>query len=104
MMLIICLYSQQANYVIIVVMDNNNIVLQINGKQAFQSPPTLKYQSLAVGINNYPIQMCTTSDPFAFSQRFPHNVKVQMKNIIKWSIQYTSPVEDFENCRSRQRY
>ena len=85
-------------------MDNNNIVLQINGKQSFHCPLTSKGQSSADGINNYGMQMCTTSDPFAFSQRFPHNVNVQMKNIVKWSIQYTSPVEDFQNCRSRQRY
>ena len=85
-------------------MDNNNIVLQINGKQSFHCPLTSKGQSSAVGINNYGMQMCTTSDPFAFSQRFPHNVNVQMKNIVKWSIQHTSPVEDFENCRARQRY
>lgn len=104
MMLVICLYSQQANYVIIVVMDNNNIVLQINGRQAFRCPPKLKGQSFAVSINNYGMQICTTSDPLPFSQRFPHNVNVQMKNIVNWPIQYTSPVEDFENCRAGQRY
>ena len=85
-------------------MDNNNIVLQINGKQSFQCPPTSKGQSFEVGMNNYGMQICTTSDHFAFSQRFPHNVNVQMKNIVKWSIQHTSQVEDFENCRARQRY
>jgi hypothetical protein len=96
MMLIICLYSQQANYVIIVVMDNNNIVLQINGRQAFLCPPTLKGQSFPVGINNYGMQMCTTSDPLAFNQRFAYNVKVQKKNIVKWPIQHTSLVEIFK--------
>ena len=75
-------------------MDNNNIVLQINCRQAF--PPTLKGQCFAVGINNYEMQMCTTSDPLAFSQRFPRNVNVQKENIVKWPIQYTSAVEIFK--------
>jgi hypothetical protein len=103
-MIIICLYSQEANYVIIVVMDNNNIVLQINERQCFRCPPRLKSHSFAVGINNYGIQIWTTSDLLAIgSQRLPV-ASIQKKNTVKWPIQYTSPNEDFENCRTSQRY
>jgi len=103
-MIIICLYSQEANYVVIVVMDNNNIVLQINERQSFQCRRTLKSHSFAVGINNYGIQIWTTSDLLAIgSQRLPI-ANIQKKNTVKWPIQYTSPNEDFENCRTSQRY
>lgn len=84
--------------------NNNNIILQINGRQSFRCPPTLKSQSFTVGINNYGMQMWTMSDPLAFSQTLAHKVNIQKKNMVKWPIQYTSPVEDFENCRARQRY
>lgn len=84
-------------------MDNNNIVLQINERQSFQRPSTLKSHSFAVGINNYGMQIWTTSDPLAISQRLPI-ANIQKKNTVKWPIQYTSPDEDFENCRTRQRY
>jgi hypothetical protein len=102
-MTIICLYSQEANYVIIVVMDNNNIVLQINGRRSFQSRRILKSHSFEVGINNYGMQIWTTSDLLAISQKLPI-ANIQKKNTVKWLIQYTSPDEDFENCRTRQRY
>jgi hypothetical protein len=81
-MTIICLYSQEANYVIIVVMDNNNIVLQINGRRSFQSRRILKSHSFEVGINNYGMQIWTTSDPLAISQRLPI-VNIQKKNTVK---------------------
>ena len=92
-MIIICLYSQEANYVFIVVMDNNNIVLQINERVA----------SGWHSINNYGMQIWTTSDLLAISQKLPI-ANIQKKNTVKWLIQYTSPDEDFENCRTRQRY
>src|ERR671929_2358635 len=89
-MIIICLYSQEANYVIIVVMNNNNIVLQINERQSFQCPPTLKSHSFAVDINNYGMQIWTTSDSLAISQRFPI-ANIQKKNTVNGL--YNIPVQ-----------
>ena len=54
-------------------------------------------------INNYGMQIWTTSDLLAISQKLPI-ANIQKKNTVKWLIQYTSPDEDFENCRTRQRY
>jgi predicted type IV restriction endonuclease len=98
-MIIICLYSQEANYVIIVVMDNNNVVLQINERQSFQCRRTSKSHSFAVGI-----ALIITDCKYGLRPKKLPIANIQKKNTVKWLIQYTNPDEDFENCRTRQRY
>jgi hypothetical protein len=85
-------------------MDNNNIVLQINERQFFRCPRTLKSHSFAVGINNYEIQIWTISNLLAIGSQRLSIANIQKKNTVKWPIQYINSNKDFENCRTSQRY
>jgi hypothetical protein len=71
-------------------MNNNNIILQINERQSFHFPPTLKSHSFAVGINNYGMQIRPTSDPLAISQRLTI-ANIQKKNMVNGL--YNIPVQ-----------